>query len=101
MKVRMFLLVAMATSLSVFGQTLKVTPDSIVMRKQAVLRHHGTGDGLDIITKNSPTVLASGADLIWGAFYQAQPNNPGLLSLTSYSAGYSRIQLESIFHCKS
>ena len=51
----------------------------------------GTADGFDITTKNSTNPLVSGADLICGAFYQSQPNNPGIFTLTSVGspAGWS------------
>ncbi len=53
---------------------------------KTTIYYTGDGDGLDIVTRNSPTVLRSDGALIWGAFHQAQPNNPNLFSLTSYSA---------------
>ncbi len=51
----------------------------------------GTADGFDITTKNSTNPLVSGSDLIWGSFYQSQPNNPGIFTLTSVGspAGWS------------
>jgi hypothetical protein len=65
------------------AQIFRVQPNVVDVLSQARIFFPGTGDGLDITTNNSTDVLESGADLIWGAFYQAQPNNPGILSLTT------------------
>ncbi len=65
---------------SIFNKTVE-------MKGHTGITSQGTGDALDI--KSSGNTLIAGADLIWGCFYQAQPNNPGIFSLTSYSAGFS------------
>jgi len=44
---------------------------------------------LQVRTDNAPAVLSSGNDLIWACLTQAQPNNPGIFGLTSFSAAYS------------
>ncbi len=78
-----FLMLAITT---VSGQALKVTTTDIDMLRPLGVNNLTTRDGLDISTKNSTSLLGSGSDLIWGCFYQTQPNNPGIFSLTSLSS---------------
>jgi len=66
---------------------LTILPGRINIKAQTGFYHHATSDGVDIVTSGSTTVLDSGSDLIWGAFYQLQPKNPGIFSLTSGSSG--------------
>ena len=63
-----------------------LTNDRIEIQSQTVFYHHGSSDGVDIVTEYSPNVLASGSDLVWIALHQLQPNNPGLLSMSSAGA---------------
>jgi hypothetical protein len=71
------------------AQTFKVTPDRIdVKSKIFVFNHLEPGDGLNITTKHSTTVLGSDKDLVWLGFFQQQPYNPGIFGLMSLSSGY-------------
>jgi len=85
-------LVAVFCLFSVMGtisaQIVKVTNSFIDLRSQTRTLLEKNTDGLDVITQLGDTVvLGNGTDLIWGALRQTQPNNPGILSLTSLSAG--------------
>lgn len=69
---------------------MTVNGGGINMNKLTSVVQSGTGDAFHVVTNQSlGNQLVAGADLIWGCLYTAQPNNPGLLSLTSYSAGFS------------
>lgn len=84
------LVVAIAMATGANAQTMKVTANGINMNKLTSVVQSGTGDAFHVVTNQSlGNQLVAGADLIWGCLYTAQPNNPGLFSLTSYSAGFS------------
>lgn len=77
-----------AVTTTISAQILKVANNRTNIKSQTAIYLSDNTDGLDVTTKFSDTVvLSSGMDLIWGAFYQTQPNNPGILSLTSLSSG--------------
>ena len=82
-------ILCMTTTITSYAQeeeeppALKVAGDYIDINYRTTLYNLGQWDGLGIITKYSTKVLESGSDLIWGSFYQAQPNNPGIFTLTS------------------
>ena len=74
------------------AQTVKVTGTvgtdaRAEIHAQTAIYNYGDNDGVDFVRKNANGNLSSGKDLIWGAFYQNQPNNPGIFSLTSTSSG--------------
>ena len=78
-------------SMVVNAQAVKVFNDAnnetrAELTAQTIVYHNGEGDGLDVVTSRSSTELQNGGDLIWGAFAQYQPNNPGIFSLMSLSA---------------
>ncbi|MDR2085509.1 MAG: tail fiber domain-containing protein [Bacteroidales bacterium] len=62
------------------------TSSQVDINAQTIITNLRNTDGASIITRNSTTTLSNGCDLIWGAFYQNQPNNPGIFSLMSTSA---------------
>ena len=73
------------------AQALKVTPDvnlgsKIDINAQTWIHDNAIGDGFMVVTKNSKVELNQGNDLVWLCFYQAQPNNPGIFGITSFSA---------------
>jgi len=90
----LFLLLCMVMcnfSMVVNAQAIKVVSNvgagaRTELISETAIYNNGTNDGLDVVTSKSSKVLGSGADLIWGAFYQNQPNNPGIFSLMSISA---------------
>ena len=66
------------------AQAVKVQATRIDNYLQTAIRGNAATDVLDVVMgSNITTPSPSNADLIWGAYYQAQPNNPGLLSLTT------------------
>jgi len=86
-----FIVLFIAVSISTNAQIIKATGTvgtnaNIDINAQTVITNLVNTDGLSIITKNSTTTLSSGNDLIWGGFYQAQPNNPNIFGLMSISA---------------
>jgi hypothetical protein len=94
MKKKWFLTTVLITgSMMLNAQTVKVTGTAgtnalVDIQAQTIIRNYGNADGLDIIRSTTGNMPA-GSDLIWGAFYQNQPNNPGIFTLTSTSAGGS------------
>jgi len=80
--------------ISANSQAIKVTPDVDAGASLAITAHSkfiytGTGDGMDIVRPDYiTTLMGSGNDLLWACFGQAQPNNPSLFGLASYSAAY-------------
>jgi len=77
--------------IAINAQSIKVagtvgTNARVDINAQTAIYNYGNTDGVDII-RNTVGNMPSGCDLIWGAFYQNQPNNPGIFSLTSTSAG--------------
>lgn len=78
----------LAVTSTMSAQMVKVTNNLIDLRSQTRTLLAKNSDGLDVVTEFGDTVvLSSGADLLWAALRQTQPNNPGILSLTSLSAG--------------
>ncbi len=75
-------------SVTVNAQAIKVMPNKIENRLQTtIIGTSSSNDVLDVVLDAGVTTpMPSGADLIWGAFYQTQPNNPGIFSLMSLSA---------------
>jgi len=78
-------------SMVVNAQAVRVFNDPIdggrTELTKAAIFYKGTGDALDVVAPGpggGPAVLGSGSDLIWGAFNEYQPNNPGILALTKY-----------------
>jgi len=83
--------ILIAGSMITNAQTVKVTGTvgtdaRTEIQAQTAIYNYGDNDGLDIVRKNTTGNLSWDKDLIWGAFYQNQPNNPGIFSLTSISA---------------
>lgn len=73
---------------AVWGQAFKVTGSTIDSYLQTRIFAKGPGDAIDFVSKsNSDNLFSANAELLWLAFYQNQPNNPGILTLTSISAG--------------
>ncbi|MDR0207520.1 MAG: tail fiber domain-containing protein [Bacteroidales bacterium] len=82
-----FITVSILTNAQIIKATGTVGTDAnIDINAQTVITNLVNSDGLSIITRNSTTTLSSGNDLIWGGFYQAQPNNPNIFGLMSISA---------------
>ena len=84
MKTKLFFLTLCISLSVILNAQLKVFSNGVVeTQNQTVIRSNATNitDNLDIIGDN-PSV-SGGVDLIWGRFYQTQPNNPGLLTLAS------------------
>ena len=48
------------------------------------------GDGADVVGHNAS--LANGADLLWGYYYDSQPNNPGILTAQSVDGAYFSVR---------
>ena len=79
------------------AQALKVTPNAnaganLEVTAQTRINYLGNSDGFQVRTDNSTSLLGSGQDLIWACYTQAQPNNPGIFGITSFSAavGWSK-----------
>ena len=76
------------------AQALIVTPNANAganfdINAQTRIYYKGSADGLNVRTDNSTTVLNSTSDLIWLCLNQAQPNNPKIFGMTSFSAAIS------------
>jgi len=72
-------------SMVVNAQAVQVQSTRIDHYLQTAIHGNAPSDVLDVVL--GPEVSApcpSGADLLWVAYYQAQPNNPGLFSLMTY-----------------
>lgn len=84
-----FVAVATVSATCAQAQVMKVTDDRISLNTATCVAQSGTGDVFNVVTDNAvETHLDVGSDLIWGCFYTPQPNNPGIFSLTSYSATF-------------
>jgi len=79
-----------AVSMMANAQTIKVSGTSgnkptVDINAKTIIYNYDITDGFAVV-RNTTGNLTSGDDLIWGAFYQVQPNNPGIFSLMSVSA---------------
>ena len=82
--------ILIAGSMTIHAQTVKVsgtvgTNSKVDINGQTAITNLANADGL-IVARKTPNYLSNGCDLFWGAFYEYQPYNPGLFSLTSVSA---------------
>lgn len=73
--------------LIISAQALKVTESTIDLNLKPIAYCNTSGDGGALSTKFSSTIMGSSSDLLWLGVYQNQPNNPGILSITSISSG--------------
>ena len=75
-------------SMVVNAQAIEVKPNKIENHLPTVIiGKTPTDDILDVVMDASvATPVSNGVDLMWGAYYQTQPNNPGIFSLMSLSA---------------
>ena len=76
------------------AQAIQVTPNANAganfdVTAQTRFYYKGNSDGFHLRTDNAAALPGSGNDLMWMTFAQAQPNNPGILGITSVSAGIS------------
>ena len=76
------------------AQAMKVTPNvnagaNLDITAQTKINYLGNSDGFQVRTDNASTLLSQRNDLIWACFTQNQPGNPGIFTLTSFSAAFS------------
>ena len=79
-----------AGSMMTNAQTVKVSgtvgnKPRVDINAKTVIYNNDITDGFAVV-RNTTGNLTSSDALIWGAFYQVQPNNPGIFSLMSLSA---------------
>jgi len=80
------------TAISVNAQLSVLTGGEVKSFNQTLIQSKAghISDGVDITGNNAS--LPSGCDLIWGAYKNAQPNNPGLLTLQSVDGAYFSVR---------